>query len=234
MLLTLAFCTRAHTHTYMHTHAHAHAHTHIQTHTPSTHLHPRSNGFGEEVAELVIGHTTAKRYLVTISPSYAARLSTASKVCGFVCFGWGAVLFSKALSPSIRGVLWVVNGDACLSLSPLSCHCLQRPCTMTEAPVKRVQVVYILEFQPMPSNPTPWIATLKPWQVTLEHQGGLMTPQEVAEFEAHPLAAEMVALRLCDEEGKVPGWQVRWAPPFDDERPDKSCDPRWGRTRAPR
>ena len=36
-----------------------------------------------------------------------------------------------------------------------------------------------------------------------------MTPQEVTDFEDHPLAADMVALRLSDEEAKVKGWQVR-------------------------
>lgn len=35
-----------------------------------------------------------------------------------------------------------------------------------------------------------------------------MSPQEVAEFEGDSLAAERVVLRLCDEEAKVPGWQV--------------------------
>lgn len=35
-----------------------------------------------------------------------------------------------------------------------------------------------------------------------------MPPAEAAAFEADPLAAEMVALRLADDEGKVRGWQV--------------------------
>ena len=42
----------------------------------------------------------------------------------------------------------------------------------------------------------------------MEYQGGRMTPAEVAAFESNPLSADMVALRLCDDEAKVPGWQV--------------------------
>ena len=42
----------------------------------------------------------------------------------------------------------------------------------------------------------------------MKQQGGDMPPAEAAAFEADPLAAEMVALRLADDEGKVRGWQV--------------------------
>lgn len=40
----------------------------------------RSVGFGQEVYELVLGHTQAKRYLVTTDPDYARRVSPASMV----------------------------------------------------------------------------------------------------------------------------------------------------------
>lgn len=39
---------------------------------------------------------------------------------------------------------------------------------------------------------------------TLIAQGGLMTPEEVAQFEAHPLARDAVLLRQCDDGGKDP------------------------------
>lgn len=48
-------------------------------------------------------------------------------------------------------------------------------------------------------------------QGTLVYQGGVMTPEEVAAFEADPLAADKIRMRLSDEEGKMPGWQVRHA-----------------------
>eukprot|EP00775_Hariotina_reticulata_P000479 gene479-748_t len=43
---------------------------------------------------------------------------------------------------------------------------------------------------------------------TLRQQGGPMTADEVKAFESSPLAAVLLQLRKCDEEGKVPGWQV--------------------------
>ncbi|GBF95286.1 hypothetical protein Rsub_08317 [Raphidocelis subcapitata] len=39
----------------------------------------RAHGFGEAIAELVLGHTSAKRYLCSADPSYYDRLSGASK-----------------------------------------------------------------------------------------------------------------------------------------------------------
>jgi predicted HD phosphohydrolase len=39
---------------------------------------------------------------------------------------------------------------------------------------------------------------------TLAHQGGLMTPDEVATFAANPWHQDLVALRRYDDEAKVP------------------------------
>lgn len=43
---------------------------------------------------------------------------------------------------------------------------------------------------------------------TLIAQGGLMTPAEVAQFEAHPLAQDAVLLRQCDDGGKNPALTI--------------------------
>lgn len=40
---------------------------------------------------------------------------------------------------------------------------------------------------------------------TLALQGGVMTPEEVAEFEAHPFARDAIVLRKADDAAKVPG-----------------------------
>ena len=42
-------------------------------------------------------------------------------------------------------------------------------------------------------------------QRTLTMQGGLMMPEEIASFAAHPWVADAVALRRWDDEAKVPG-----------------------------
>jgi predicted HD phosphohydrolase len=39
-------------------------------------------------------------------------------------------------------------------------------------------------------------------------QGGLMTPEEVERFRSHPIAADAVLLRQCDDAGKNPAYQV--------------------------
>jgi predicted HD phosphohydrolase len=44
---------------------------------------------------------------------------------------------------------------------------------------------------------------------TLIAQGGLMTPDEQAQFEAHPLAKDAVLLRQCDDGGKNPAHDVQ-------------------------
>ncbi len=44
--------------------------------------------------------------------------------------------------------------------------------------------------------------------MTLEQQGGAMSPAEVAEFELNPDWREAVSLRLIDDQGKVPGLEV--------------------------
>jgi predicted HD phosphohydrolase len=54
------------------------------------------------------------------------------------------------------------------------------------------------------SNTAYW-DTLSPLsKQTLIAQGGLMTPQELKEFQAHPLAQDAVLLRQCDDGGKNP------------------------------
>jgi predicted HD phosphohydrolase len=45
-------------------------------------------------------------------------------------------------------------------------------------------------------------------QKTLILQGGSMEPEELQAFQSNALAAEMLAVRLSDDEGKVKGWQV--------------------------
>jgi len=44
---------------------------------------------------------------------------------------------------------------------------------------------------------------------TLVAQGGLMTPEELATFSAHPYANDAVLLRQCDDGGKNPSYQVQ-------------------------
>lgn len=44
---------------------------------------------------------------------------------------------------------------------------------------------------------------------TLIAQGGLMTPDELAQFEAHPLTKDAVLLRQCDDGGKNPAHEVQ-------------------------
>lgn len=52
-------------------------------------------------------------------------------------------------------------------------------------------------------------ATLSPVsQQTLIEQGGMMTDDEVREFESHPWAKEAVLLRQCDDGGKRRDYQV--------------------------
>ncbi|WP_236792746.1 HD domain-containing protein [Amycolatopsis sp. GM8] len=46
-------------------------------------------------------------------------------------------------------------------------------------------------------------------QRSLVRQGGPMTPEEVAEFEAHPWAREAAELRRWDDAAKVPGVPTR-------------------------
>ena len=59
------------------------------------------------------------------------------------------------------------------------------------------------------TDPAYW-ATLSPVSKrTLEAQGGLMTPDEVAQFRANPYADEAVLLRQCDDGGKNPAYQVQ-------------------------
>ena len=41
--------------------------------------------------------------------------------------------------------------------------------------------------------------------VTLKLQGGPMSPAEVARFESQPFHRDAVAVRRCDDQGKVPG-----------------------------
>ena len=45
-------------------------------------------------------------------------------------------------------------------------------------------------------------------QATLKSQGGLLSPEECARFEAHPGFETALALRSWDDEGKVPGLEV--------------------------
>ncbi|HMO53284.1 MAG TPA: HD domain-containing protein [Tepidiformaceae bacterium] len=52
-------------------------------------------------------------------------------------------------------------------------------------------------------------ATLSPVsQQTLIEQGGVMTDEEVREFESHPWAKEAVLLRQCDDAGKRRDYEV--------------------------
>lgn len=44
---------------------------------------------------------------------------------------------------------------------------------------------------------------------TLIAQGGLMTPDELATFRAHPYAEDALLLRQCDDGGKNPAYQVQ-------------------------
>ena len=62
-----------------------------------------------------------------------------------------------------------------------------------------------------------YFANLSPGSVaSLALQGGLMSDGEVAAFEADPAHGHAVALRRCDEYGKIPGLQV---PGFEHYRP---------------
>jgi predicted HD phosphohydrolase len=52
--------------------------------------------------------------------------------------------------------------------------------------------------------------TLSPLsQQTLVAQGGLMSPEELATFRAHPYAIDAVSLRRCDDGGKNPDYRVQ-------------------------
>jgi len=44
--------------------------------------------------------------------------------------------------------------------------------------------------------------------ISLERQGGVLSADEVSDFENEPLAADAVVLRRADEGGKVPGLAV--------------------------
>jgi predicted HD phosphohydrolase len=44
--------------------------------------------------------------------------------------------------------------------------------------------------------------------ISLERQGGRMSPAEVADFECEPLYADALVLRRADEAGKIPGRPV--------------------------
>jgi predicted HD phosphohydrolase len=44
--------------------------------------------------------------------------------------------------------------------------------------------------------------------ISLERQGGVLSADEVSDFESEPLAADALVLRRADEEGKVPGLAV--------------------------
>jgi predicted HD phosphohydrolase len=57
-------------------------------------------------------------------------------------------------------------------------------------------------------------------KMTLERQGGAMTPAEVAEFQSFPDWREAVALRRLDDQGKIPGLGV---PDLESYRPDLSA-----------
>ncbi|MGE3913657.1 MAG: HD domain-containing protein, partial [Chloroflexota bacterium] len=63
-------------------------------------------------------------------------------------------------------------------------------------------------------DPAYW-ETLSPLsKETLEAQGGRMTPEELTQFEAHPLAQDAALLRQCDDAGKDPTYQVSDAERF--------------------
>lgn len=63
----------------------------------------------------------------------------------------------------------------------------------------------------------PYFARLSPASVvTLRLQGGPMSPEEVAAFEARPFHREAVRLRHWDDQGKLAGFS---APGFDGYRP---------------
>jgi len=65
------------------------------------------------------------------------------------------------------------------------------------------------------TNPT-YAARLSPTSVaTLKHQGGPMSPDEVAAFERDPLFQEKLRMRQWDEQGKQPDWDV---PPLESYR----------------
>jgi predicted HD phosphohydrolase len=57
-------------------------------------------------------------------------------------------------------------------------------------------------------------------KMTLERQGGAMTPAEVASFQSHPDWRAAVSLRLIDDRGKVAGLAV---PDLQSYRPDLSA-----------
>lgn len=60
------------------------------------------------------------------------------------------------------------------------------------------------------TSDTSYWETLSPLsKQTLIAQGGLMTPDELAVFEAHPLAQDAVLLRQCDDGGKNPAHEVQ-------------------------
>lgn len=57
----------------------------------------------------------------------------------------------------------------------------------------------------------------RPSLVSLELQGGPMSPEEIQDFEASPQHLAAVALRRWDDQAKVPRWNV---PGIDDYRSD--------------
>jgi predicted HD phosphohydrolase len=58
------------------------------------------------------------------------------------------------------------------------------------------------------TDPAYWDTLSPVSKRTLEAQGGLMTPDEVEQFRAHPFADQAVLLRQCDDAGKDPSHRV--------------------------
>ncbi len=55
----------------------------------------------------------------------------------------------------------------------------------------------------------PYFDTLSPTsQRTMMEQGGFMSPEEVAAFDAHPWVEDALTLRLCDDAAKRPDYLV--------------------------
>jgi predicted HD phosphohydrolase len=59
------------------------------------------------------------------------------------------------------------------------------------------------------TDPAYWDTLSPVSKRTLEAQGGLMSPEEIEQFRANPIADQAVLLRQCDDAGKNPAYQVQ-------------------------